>query len=163
MKFVPLTLVFIEFLNQTLPRLLDAPSLENVHSKSVSCGARHTAVIAGMLVEHLWIFQICFSFFPSYKANVESCDDSNLYMFCLLVVYSFINKAVIGWLFALCCLKMMEKCSAGDGTSMARYFTLYWSISSFEGRSTPSDTRSFHFSVFITNDVISMVFWSRFI
>ncbi|KAH9766854.1 Regulator of chromosome condensation (RCC1) family protein [Citrus sinensis] len=31
---------------ETLPRLLDAPSLENVHSKSVSCGARHTAVIA---------------------------------------------------------------------------------------------------------------------
>ncbi|KAK4785133.1 hypothetical protein SAY86_001822 [Trapa natans] len=30
---------------ETLPRLLDAPSLENVHSKAVSCGARHTAVI----------------------------------------------------------------------------------------------------------------------
>lgn len=47
-KFVPLTLIFIVFLNQTLPRLLDAPSLENVHAKRVSCGARHTAVITGM-------------------------------------------------------------------------------------------------------------------
>ncbi|GFP86361.1 ultraviolet-b receptor uvr8 [Phtheirospermum japonicum] len=30
---------------ETLPRLLDAPSLENVNVKAVSCGARHTAVI----------------------------------------------------------------------------------------------------------------------
>ncbi|CAA0809389.1 Regulator of chromosome condensation (RCC1) family protein [Striga hermonthica] len=30
---------------ETLPRLLDAPSLENVHAKIVSCGARHTAVV----------------------------------------------------------------------------------------------------------------------
>ncbi|XP_011085016.1 ultraviolet-B receptor UVR8 isoform X1 [Sesamum indicum] len=30
---------------ETLPRLLDAPSLENVHAKVVSCGARHTAVV----------------------------------------------------------------------------------------------------------------------
>ncbi|KAJ0101529.1 hypothetical protein Patl1_06453 [Pistacia atlantica] len=30
---------------ETLPRLLDAPSLENVHAKIVSCGARHSAVI----------------------------------------------------------------------------------------------------------------------
>ncbi|XP_027772775.1 ultraviolet-B receptor UVR8 isoform X3 [Solanum pennellii] len=32
---------------ETLPRLLDAPSLENMHVKVVSCGARHTAVITG--------------------------------------------------------------------------------------------------------------------
>ncbi|KAL5733158.1 hypothetical protein ACOSP7_032502 [Xanthoceras sorbifolium] len=31
---------------ETLPRLLDAPGLENVHAKAVSCGARHNAVIA---------------------------------------------------------------------------------------------------------------------
>ncbi|KAA8534171.1 hypothetical protein F0562_031636 [Nyssa sinensis] len=31
---------------ETLPRLLDAPSLENIHAKTVSCGARHSAVIA---------------------------------------------------------------------------------------------------------------------
>lgn len=48
-----LTSVFVEFLNQTLPRLLDAPSLENVHAKIVSCGARHSAVITGMLTKHL--------------------------------------------------------------------------------------------------------------
>ncbi|KAK6270757.1 hypothetical protein POUND7_007855 [Theobroma cacao] len=30
---------------ETLPRLLDAPSLENTHAKVVSCGARHSAVI----------------------------------------------------------------------------------------------------------------------
>ncbi|XP_059598075.1 ultraviolet-B receptor UVR8 isoform X4 [Vitis vinifera] len=30
---------------QTLPRLLDAPSLENAHAKIVSCGARHSAII----------------------------------------------------------------------------------------------------------------------
>ncbi|KAK9283880.1 hypothetical protein L1049_012135 [Liquidambar formosana] len=30
---------------ETLPRLLEAPSLENMHAKIVSCGARHTAVI----------------------------------------------------------------------------------------------------------------------
>ncbi|KAK6929399.1 Regulator of chromosome condensation, RCC1 [Dillenia turbinata] len=32
---------------QTLPRLLDAPSLENMHAKVVSCGARHSAVVTG--------------------------------------------------------------------------------------------------------------------
>ncbi|XP_057979918.1 ultraviolet-B receptor UVR8 isoform X2 [Malania oleifera] len=32
---------------ETLPRLLDAPSLENKHAKTVSCGARHSAVITG--------------------------------------------------------------------------------------------------------------------
>ncbi|XP_031371927.1 ultraviolet-B receptor UVR8 isoform X2 [Punica granatum] len=31
---------------ETLPRLLDASILENVHTKAVSCGARHSAVIA---------------------------------------------------------------------------------------------------------------------
>lgn len=30
---------------ETLPRLLDAPSLENAHAKIVSCGARHSAII----------------------------------------------------------------------------------------------------------------------
>ncbi|XP_040987744.1 ultraviolet-B receptor UVR8-like isoform X4 [Juglans microcarpa x Juglans regia] len=30
---------------ETLPRLLDAPSLENMHAKFVSCGARHSAII----------------------------------------------------------------------------------------------------------------------
>ncbi|KAJ7964571.1 Ultraviolet-B receptor UVR8 [Quillaja saponaria] len=30
---------------ETLPRLLDSPSLDNMHVKNVSCGARHTAVI----------------------------------------------------------------------------------------------------------------------
>lgn len=33
---------------QTLPRLVDAPSLENVHAKIVSCGARHSTVVTGM-------------------------------------------------------------------------------------------------------------------
>ena len=36
------------FLIQTLPRLLDSPSLENIHAKVISCGARHSAIIAGM-------------------------------------------------------------------------------------------------------------------
>ncbi|XP_031107679.1 ultraviolet-B receptor UVR8-like isoform X1 [Ipomoea triloba] len=30
---------------ETLPRLLDAPSLENVNAKVVSCGARHSAIV----------------------------------------------------------------------------------------------------------------------
>ncbi|KAL3523858.1 hypothetical protein ACH5RR_016692 [Cinchona calisaya] len=30
---------------ETLPRLLEAPSLENVHAKIVSCGARHSAIV----------------------------------------------------------------------------------------------------------------------
>ncbi|PSR93138.1 Ultraviolet-B receptor like [Actinidia chinensis var. chinensis] len=30
---------------ETLPKLLDAPSLENMHAKIVSCGARHSAVV----------------------------------------------------------------------------------------------------------------------
>ncbi|OVA15573.1 Regulator of chromosome condensation [Macleaya cordata] len=30
---------------ETLPRLLDAPSIENEHAKLVSCGARHSAII----------------------------------------------------------------------------------------------------------------------
>lgn len=32
---------------ETLPRLLDAPSLESMHVKVVSCGARHTAIVTG--------------------------------------------------------------------------------------------------------------------
>lgn len=32
---------------QTLPRLLDAPSVENVNAKVVSCGARHSAIVTG--------------------------------------------------------------------------------------------------------------------
>ncbi|XP_044508522.1 ultraviolet-B receptor UVR8-like isoform X2 [Mangifera indica] len=32
---------------ETLPRLLDAPSLKNFHAKIVSCGARHSAMITG--------------------------------------------------------------------------------------------------------------------
>ncbi|EPS58864.1 hypothetical protein M569_15948, partial [Genlisea aurea] len=31
---------------ETLPRLLDSPNLENVNAKIVSCGARHSAVVA---------------------------------------------------------------------------------------------------------------------
>ncbi|KAJ8747348.1 hypothetical protein K2173_012928 [Erythroxylum novogranatense] len=30
---------------ETIPRLLDAPSLEHMHAKTVSCGARHSAVV----------------------------------------------------------------------------------------------------------------------
>ncbi|KAF7816395.1 ultraviolet-B receptor UVR8 isoform X1 [Senna tora] len=30
---------------QTLPKLLDSPSLENLHAKKISCGARHSALI----------------------------------------------------------------------------------------------------------------------
>jgi len=30
---------------ETLPRLLDAPSLENMHAKTISCGARHSAIV----------------------------------------------------------------------------------------------------------------------
>ncbi|XP_047152230.1 ultraviolet-B receptor UVR8-like isoform X1 [Vigna umbellata] len=30
---------------QTLPRLVDSPSLENIHAKNISCGARHTALV----------------------------------------------------------------------------------------------------------------------
>ncbi|KAJ1400970.1 Regulator of chromosome condensation, RCC1 [Sesbania bispinosa] len=30
---------------ETLPRLVDSPSLENMHAKNISCGARHTALI----------------------------------------------------------------------------------------------------------------------
>ncbi|XP_058109498.1 ultraviolet-B receptor UVR8-like isoform X2 [Magnolia sinica] len=30
---------------ETLPRILDAPSLENKHAKTVSCGARHNAIV----------------------------------------------------------------------------------------------------------------------
>ncbi|CAL1387410.1 unnamed protein product [Linum trigynum] len=32
---------------ETLPRLLDAPSLENVSARMVSCGARHSAIVTG--------------------------------------------------------------------------------------------------------------------
>ncbi|KAF9674690.1 hypothetical protein SADUNF_Sadunf10G0153100 [Salix dunnii] len=39
-----LTSQFIELVHQTLPRLLEAPSLENIHAKTVSCGARHSAI-----------------------------------------------------------------------------------------------------------------------
>lgn len=45
--FPNLVINFFFYLYQTLPRLLDAPSLENMHVKVVSCGARHTAVVTG--------------------------------------------------------------------------------------------------------------------
>jgi hypothetical protein len=32
---------------QTLPKLVDATSLENKNARSVSCGARHSAIITG--------------------------------------------------------------------------------------------------------------------
>lgn len=47
MEFLRLTLLFA-LLNQTLPRLLDAPGQENMHAKILSCGARHSALITGM-------------------------------------------------------------------------------------------------------------------
>lgn len=31
---------------ETLPRLLDAPSVENANAKVVSCGARHSAIVS---------------------------------------------------------------------------------------------------------------------
>lgn len=46
-NFVAINLLFL-ILNQTLPRLLDSPSLENMHAKIISCGARHSAIITGM-------------------------------------------------------------------------------------------------------------------
>lgn len=33
---------------QTLPRLLDAPSIESVNATIVSCGARHSSIITGI-------------------------------------------------------------------------------------------------------------------
>lgn len=39
--------VFPVYVLQTIPRLLESPSLENVHAKVVSCGARHSAIITG--------------------------------------------------------------------------------------------------------------------
>ncbi|EMS68908.1 hypothetical protein TRIUR3_24050 [Triticum urartu] len=35
---------------ETIPKLVDAPSLENKNARSVSCGARHSAIITGMEV-----------------------------------------------------------------------------------------------------------------
>lgn len=34
---------------QDLPRLLDAPNLKSKHAKVVSCGARHSAVLTGVI------------------------------------------------------------------------------------------------------------------
>lgn len=39
-------MVFVPF--QTVPRLLDAPVLENVIAKMVSCGARHSVIQTGI-------------------------------------------------------------------------------------------------------------------
>eukprot|EP00268_Persea_americana_P023438 TRINITY_DN2303_c0_g1_i16.p1 TRINITY_DN2303_c0_g1~~TRINITY_DN2303_c0_g1_i16.p1 ORF type:complete len:465 (+),score=105.36 TRINITY_DN2303_c0_g1_i16:253-1647(+) len=38
---------------ETLPRLLDAPCLENKRATIVSCGARHSAIVTGMQSNHL--------------------------------------------------------------------------------------------------------------
>jgi alpha-tubulin suppressor-like RCC1 family protein len=38
---------------EILPRLLDGQNLEGKHAKAVSCGARHSAVLAGMLFQML--------------------------------------------------------------------------------------------------------------
>ncbi|KAL9226627.1 hypothetical protein vseg_002416 [Gypsophila vaccaria] len=39
---------------ETLPRLLDAPSIENVHAKIVSCGARHSAIVTENGKAYCW-------------------------------------------------------------------------------------------------------------
>lgn len=57
---VPLTWQFVEFLTQTSPTLLDASSLENVNAKTVSCGARHTAIITGIMSELIKLESIVF-------------------------------------------------------------------------------------------------------
>ncbi|RRT49280.1 hypothetical protein B296_00015812 [Ensete ventricosum] len=35
---------------QTLPKLLDAPCLENKNAKLISCGARHSAMLTGIIL-----------------------------------------------------------------------------------------------------------------
>ncbi|KAG4964764.1 hypothetical protein JHK85_039739 [Glycine max] len=35
---------------ETLPRLLDSPSLDNLRAKNISCGARHTALVTGVVL-----------------------------------------------------------------------------------------------------------------
>jgi uncharacterized protein CbrC (UPF0167 family) len=35
------------FFMQTVPKLVDASSLENKNARAVSCGARHSAIITG--------------------------------------------------------------------------------------------------------------------
>jgi len=42
-------LILVLNFEQTVPRLLDCPSLENVNVKKISCGARHSALITGIL------------------------------------------------------------------------------------------------------------------
>ena len=44
---------------QTLPRLLDAASVENVNAKVVSCGARHSAIVTGTSL-FTWYYSMCF-------------------------------------------------------------------------------------------------------
>ncbi|XP_015876568.2 ultraviolet-B receptor UVR8 isoform X1 [Ziziphus jujuba] len=39
---------------ETLPRLLDSPSLENMHAKIISCGARHSAIITADAKVFCW-------------------------------------------------------------------------------------------------------------
>lgn len=66
--FSDLVLNFYFYLCQTLPRLLDAPNLENMHVKVVSCGARHTAVVTGMT-------RICILKTFSCYRSMRSCSE----------------------------------------------------------------------------------------
>lgn len=79
---------------QDLPRLLDAPSLKSKHAKLVSCGARHSAVLTGMIFGHLRV---------QYTTRIPGLKYRGSYFG-----------------ICLCFLKRTANYSAGDGTSTAR-------------------------------------------
>jgi hypothetical protein len=73
---VIMALTTICFKTQTVPKLVDATSLENKNARSVSCGARHSAIITGTFSCSIVGYRVL-QMFPMYHP-------SRYYMFKLL-------------------------------------------------------------------------------
>lgn len=57
------------YLLQTLPRLLDAPSLESKHAKIVSCGARHSTILTGIIFQLHYSNHVALSRVKAYSTQ----------------------------------------------------------------------------------------------
>lgn len=92
MKALPLNLK-PNLIFQTLPKLLEAPNLENVNVKIISCGARHTAVIADEGKVFCWGWN-------KYGQVKSRPYRAFLNLFCSIYMCNFTNDIVV-------CLKQL--------------------------------------------------------
>ncbi|KAD5962036.1 hypothetical protein E3N88_13509 [Mikania micrantha] len=86
---------------ETLPRLLDAPSLENENARVVSCGARHSAVVTdgkvfcwgwnkyGQYMQQLPAAQISGRLVPYPLSTAPTCGHKSYKIQCYMVVLKY--------------------------------------------------------------------------